>query len=829
MPTRIHFNVLAFVLIAISNARLLADGSDTSPSKTHSAATEHWSKVGWPLLQKYCLDCHNADNAEAEWDLSNFETLSDSDGGVNSMERVMEMVRFGAMPPEDADLPSDDERKQLVEALDQSMFAVSCDTRPRPGKVTARRLNRAEYNRSIRDLFEMDLRPADQFPSDETGAGFDNNGDLLSMSPLLMEKYLSAAEEVAEAVIVDPDTIETLEENRPSDQLYTHGDRKVGSFFGLFMKPNSFVWADFDVRLAGEYRLSFAGGVTPSGAESQIAGVFDETGILVGTMTIKHFGRSGGSSRGEVKLNLKPGKRRLLVQYFGKDEPLEIGTTYRKDFDSLDPAFVKRAHASIKTPLKPERDIEYDDYSVLFRSMSLTGPSKIPDELFPRTQKTLVRKVAPRRGEGWYDVDESAAVCLKPLMRNAFRGPVSDEEVERYADLVLAATRRGESYHRGLQIAVAAVLVSPRFLFRVESPPSQTNGKQPDAAESVALTQHQLATRLSYFLWSSIPDETLLRLADQGKLKDAEVPRQIKRMLDDPKSESLATEFASQWLGVRKLADHDADTEQFKTFDSNLKSSMAGETENLFQHILRQNRPVSELLTADYTFVNKPLAQHYGLSPKNLANTNDDRFVKVSLEATPRRGILSHASVLTLTSNPNRTSPVGRGKWILENVLGTPPPEPPPGVPEIDEAKLSSAGLSFREQLEQHRADPSCASCHRVMDQLGFGLEQFDAVGQFRKNEGGKPIDASGELPGRREFNGAVELSELLGKTETESFARTATTRLLTYAIGRELTPNDRCVVDAIIEETADKNYRFVDLITEVIMSRPFQFYEWQI
>ncbi|TWU51957.1 DUF1592 domain-containing protein [Rubripirellula reticaptiva] len=798
-----------------------------SHDQTTVAETNDWKTVGWPLLQKYCIDCHNADNAEAEWDLSSFENFDDVDGGANSMQRVLEMVRFGAMPPEDSDLPTDQERKALVKSLDETMFAVSCDLRPRPGKVTARRLNRTEYNNTIRDLFGMDLRPADQFPSDETGAGFDNNGDVMSMSPLMIEKYLTAAEQVAAAVIVDPETIAKLDEDRPSDQLLSHGDLKVGSFFGRFMKPDSFVWANFDVKMPGEYLLKFRGGVSEKKSGDRIAAVFDDAGKLVGTMKLGYFGGGGGASSGQIKVNLAAGRRRLMICYFDKDEPLQIGKTYRKDFDSLDPDWVKSTTDALKTPRKPDRDIDLGEYSVMFRSMSLTGPAKLPDEAFPPTQKMIVRKVAPRRGSSWYDVDESAEECLRPLMRRAFRGPVSDEEVARYADLALEAKERGESYYRGLQISVAAVLVSPRFLFRVETPDEDELAKQNNASDPVALTQHQLATRLSYFLWSSMPDETLLDLADRGKLTPKEIPKQIERMLKDPKSNSLASEFASQWLGVRKLAEHEADTTQFKTFGPALKAAMAKETELVFDHVLRMNRPASELLTADYSYLNADLAKHYAMPKEIVSKLKNDKFEKVSLDGMPRRGVLSHASVLTLTSNPNRTSPVGRGKWILENVLGTPPPEPPPGVPQIDEAKTSSAGLSFREQLEQHRSDPSCASCHRVMDQLGFGLEEFDAVGRFRTTDGGKPIDASGEMPGRRNFNGAVELSKLLGSTESESFARTATSRLLTFALGRELTPSDRCTIDAIIEKTAKNDFRFGDLIFETILSPPFQYYDW--
>ncbi len=409
--------------------------------------------------------------------------------------------------------------------------------------------------------------------------------------------------------------------------------------------------------------------------------------------------------------------------------------------------------------------------------------------------------------------------CLRPLMRRAFRQEVGEEEVKPYAELVKSATDRGESYYRGLQIAISAVLVSPRFLFRVETPPENWPSEEDG---SVALTPEQLATRLSYFLWSSLPDDRLMNDAAAGKLDEELVDQHVLRMLSDPKSDAMAEQFAAQWLGLRNLESHEADTDRFQSFTPSLSKAMARETETLFMHLLRNNRPVSELLTCDYTFVNEELASHYG-----IPGITGDELQKVSLQGSPRRGLLSHASILTLTSNPARTSPVKRGKWILENILGTPPPEPPSGVPQLEDTKTASADATLREQMVIHRSDPSCAACHRVMDELGFGLEQYDAIGRFREIDGTAPVDASGELPGGRSFQGAAELCEILGKTEKEAFARTAVDRLLTFALGRQLTPTDRCTVDAIVEKTAAGGYRIQDLILEVVRSRPFRYYEW--
>ncbi len=808
-----------------------ATNTDVEATNTDAAGesnvADQWASVGWPLLQAYCLDCHNNDTREGELNLAGFETLASlegdvGEGGANSMHRVLEMVRFGAMPPEDSDQPTPEERKRLVLSLDRTMFAVSCDLTPKPGKVTARRLNRAEYNHSIRDLFGIDLRPADVFPSDEVGAGFDNNGDVLSLSPMLMEKYIAAAEGVSTKVLIDPTTLPRIDDQRPSDQLLIHGDTKTGRFNGRFLKTSAFAWADFEIPVDGEYRVRIAGGNSRRERPPTTVAVFDESGLLRGKGELNYYGGSGGSDRFEFRAKFEKGRQRFYVEPIEKREELEVDKTVSTTFAKLPPKLIARAVERQQQPLKPERNFDESEYPFMIRHIEVSGPTEQPRELFPPSQFQILRRTAKLRDDRWHDVEQAARECLRPLMHRAFREPVSDEEVEPYARLVSTATNRGDSYYRGLQIAISAVLMSPRFLFRVETPPEDwTQDNQQDDG-SVRLTPHQLATRLSYFLWSSTPDGRLLDDADHNKLDEARLESHVQRMLDDEKADALAEQFASQWLGLRNLEEHEADTDKFATFTPSLRNAMARETELVFMDVVRNNRPVVELLTSDFTFVNGELASHYGIK-----GIDGEAFQRVSLVGTPRRGVLSHASVLTLTSNPARTSPVQRGKWILENVLGTPPPDPPAGVPELEETKTAAAGASLREQLEIHRADPSCAACHRVMDQLGFGLEQFDAIGRFRDKQGDFAIDASGELPGGRVFNGATELTQMLGKTESAAFAQTVVRRLMTFALGRELTPADRCTVDEIVASTADREHRFVDLVMEVVKSRPFQFYDW--
>ncbi|QEG00580.1 hypothetical protein Mal15_46510 [Stieleria maiorica] len=795
-----------------------ADEKTTTPESAASEALTEWQSTGLPLMQAYCVDCHNEDVQEGGLDLSPFETLSDLT--TAEVKRVLEMVRFGAMPPEDYDTPEIEERKLLVSSLEATMYSSTCDLTPRAGKVTVRRLNRSEYNNTIRDLFGMDLRPADRFPSDEVGAGFDNNGDVLSLSPMLIEKFIEAAEHVSQNVIVDPDDLPVLRLEVPGDQIPIYGEPKIGSFSGRFVDGDSFAWIDLEAPFDGDYRIDVRGGATSKERGRVNVAICDASGTLLATDGLDYFGGGGSADSMNETIELSKGKHRLIFVPVLDDRELKVGETKFESVTNMDPERVKSILAKRGKPVSVERGIDSDEFPFMFRSFKVNGPGKHPSEAYPPKQFEVVRHIAPKKRNRYYDVEKVALKNLTPLMHTVFRGPVTDDEVRPYAQLVEQSVKDGASYHRATQIALSAILVSPRFLFRVETPPADS---QPNAFGDVPLSQHQLATRLSYFLWSSTPDQTLLEQADRDQLDVDRLKGHVERMLADQKADAMASDFAAQWLGLRNLTEHEADGKRFPTFDDPLKSAMVRETEALFLHILRHNLPVGEFLTADYTFVDPSLARHYGLTVDE-SKARDQPYQKVSLSGTPRRGLLSHASVLTLTSTPNRTSPVLRGKWILENILGTKAPDPPAGVPELEDGETAGDNATLREQLELHRQSPSCASCHRVMDQLGFGLDDFDAIGQFRTEEGGKPIDASGALPDGRSFNGGAELSGMLAETEIEGLARTLTERLLTFAIGRELTPDDRCTIDEIIEHTRGNQFRLADLVTEVVLSRQFRF-----
>jgi len=778
-----------------------------------------WRSGGWKLVERFCVDCHNAEYQEAEIDLSPFATLAHAESHPEVWNRALQMIRFGAMPPEDAELPTDEERRALGDAIDTAVYNVTCDLRPKSGRVTARRLNRVEYNNSIRDLFGISVDLSSDFPSDEVGGGFDNNADVLAMPPMLFEKYLDAAEKVATTVLLDPASLkkETLEMS--GERIAITGEGATESFYGRLFPKESFGWVEFEIELPGVYRVRLSGSAASKERGAQAVVVYDAGGKPLHSESFKHAD-DGGSHTASFSHEFAAGTTRLIVAAID-DEPQAIADVVPfPAAERLDEAALAAGREQFEKSLEVNRKIDFESMAFVFRKLSVEGPSDFPKESLPPSQSMIAKRVASKRGDKYTEVDRAAKACLEPLLAQAFRGPVDSKTVDRYVGLVVAATDRGASYHRGLQDAITAMLVSPQFLFRVELPAA---GIEADEAGEVPLSDYQLATRLSYFLWSSMPDEELLRLAKDGKLRDAKtLESQVDRMLRDPKASSLAQQFAAQWLGLRNLEGMPRDENIFPGYDAELTKSMAGETERLFTHVLRENLPVGELLDADYTFIDQRLAKHYAIEyPAD--DSAADPFRKVSLADAPRRGVLTHASILTLTSYPTRTSPVQRGKWILESVLGTPAPEPPPNVPELEEDKTATANLSVREQLAAHRANPSCASCHRVMDQMGFGFEDFDAVGRYRGDAG---IDASGELPGGRVFNGGKDLALILRKTESSRFAMTVTEKLLAFGLGRELSPADRCITEQIAGQCKANDYPLADLVKQVVASRPFQYFQ---
>jgi hypothetical protein len=449
------------------------------------------------------------------------------------------------------------------------------------------------------------------------------------------------------------------------------------------------------------------------------------------------------------------------------------------------------------------------DRNLFVHSVEVEGPFGLGDNL-PETHRRIVA-VKPN---GNRTADDAARENLKPLLKRAFRRPVNDAEVAQYAKFAQLAVGRGESFERGMQVALQAILVSPHFLFRVE------DDSRKDSQGRQTLSDYELASRLSYFLWSSMPDDELFRLAEQKKLRDDKtLEQQVRRMLADEKAGELIENFAGQWLGLRKLATNEVepDNELFPEFNDQIRRDMWEETERFFGHVVREDRSVLDLINGRYTFVNERLAKFYGLE-----GVEGNEFRRVEFDQQPRAGIVTHPSILTLTSYPDRTSPVKRGEWVLANLLGDAPPDPPPLVPALEETSKANPDLPMRKQLELHREDPGCASCHVVMDEIGFGLENFDAIGRWREKIGKHPVDAVGTLPSGERFEGPVELVQILMQRK-DDFARCLTEKLLTYALGRGLEYYDRCAVDEITGRLKENDYRFSALVTGIVQSEPFR------
>jgi hypothetical protein len=634
---------------APTSAEQVDTDDDSADDETAPAEPPDFARHVAPLVTKYCLACHNRAKARGGVALDGFNDNASAKGAASLWENAAIQLRSQSMPPPGRPRPT---------AAEVSAFNAWLDAAQPPRdaqRVTLRRLNRSEYNNTIRDLLHLDLRPADDFPTDDLGHGFDNNSDVLSLPPLLLEKYLDAA-------------------------------------------------------------------------EKSVAAAFQSDAVRQG------------------------------ILHPPPDDPL----------------------------LLPYRAITYPVREPVQKRLILSAADLPPVD------------PAEQERERCYQI-------LRAFADRAYRRPVTHDELMRLLRFVESAQKSGPAADNGIRTALRAILVSPHFLFRVETSES---GREDFA----------LANRLSYFLWSSMPDEELFHHAARKTLRQRNVlSAQVRRMLRDPKSRALAENFAGQWLQTRALRDIAPDPDRFPAFDEALRSAMLQESERFFDAIVRGDRSILDFLDADYTFVNERLARHYG-----LAGVHGDAFRRVSLAGTPRGGVLTQAGVLTIASNPTRTSPVKRGKWILDNILGAPPPPPPPGAGDLREDSSSVLSGSLRQRLEQHRANPDCASCHRRMDPLGFGLENFDAIGGWRDREGELAIDASGTLPGGAAFHGPVELRALL-KARPEAFTRCLAEKLLTYAIGRGLDPHDRRAVDDIVRKVARRDYRFSALILAIVHSEPFQ------
>jgi hypothetical protein len=674
-------------------------------------------------------------------------------------DKIAKKVRSGEMPPKGMPVPAAAETKALLDWLHAEYTKFDQSGKHDPGRITARRLNRAEYNNSIRDLTGLDLRPADQFPPDDSGYGFDNIGDVLSLSPALMEKYLTAATRVTRDAVASPRVYKELSDRYRSDRVKHNGPQ--GS---IEVKHNFPVEADYS------FRIAIAGRRGTEEEGLQVMAYFD--GKL--EKTLPEFVPATKPRLFDVKVRTKAGPHTMRAVIVDKSG----------------------------TP------IVFHEKAPMVEYLEVRGPQNaVPFEPPPSHKVILTCGEWP----GKYD-DACVKQIVTNFARRAFRRPLTPQESEKFYQYAKSAKDDGETPEQAIRYALEAVLVSPHFLFRIERDP-----KPNDASARHDVNEFELASRLSYFLWSSMPDEALFELALNKQLrKPGVLEQQVERMIRDPKFSSFVDNFAGQWLELRNIDEVKPAAEKFPMFDSELRAAMKKETQLFFESVVREGKSLTTLLDARYTYLNERLARHYG-----IGGVTGPEFRRVELTTPQRGGVLTHASVLTVSSYPNRTSPVLRGKFVLENFLNAPPPPPPPNVPTLEE---SSAGITgtLRQQMEKHRANATCAACHLRMDALGFGLENYDAVGAWREQDSGQPIDTSGKLPGGHEFRSPAELKALLAKNP-EDFAGCVTEKMMTYALGRGLEKNDRTFVRQIVRSLSAKDYQLQRLFIEIAKSAPFQ------
>jgi hypothetical protein len=734
-----------------------------------------------PVLREHCWDCHGDSESKGGVNFDRHTNLVSVLGDRGTWERVQQTVRSGEMPPKKRKVqPSSLERTNLVAWIDRTLFPID-PARPDPGRVTLRRLNRVEYDHTIRDLVGVDFEPAADFPQDDVGYGFDNIGDVLSTPPILLEKYLKAAEDILDRAIVTGPVAPRTTRYAPSR---IQGHAGGGALATLTTRGE--MWVTHEAPVGGDYLF-------------RVQAYGDQAGDEKVTMALQADGREleqievrrtrGNPKLHEHRLRLEAGTHRLSVAF--------LNDFYRE-------TELVRTNARGKT--YKEKRIEDRNLQVEF--IEVRGPFSDEVPALHAAHRAIFFK-QPARGS----TNRLAREILQRFTNRAFRRPATAAEVDRLMTLFIRAREDGDGFEASVKQALTAVLVSPQFLYRGEP---QADPDNPGAVHRVS--EHALASRLSYFLWSTMPDEELFSLASKGRLR-RELRSQVRRMLADTKSRALVDNFAGQWLQLRTLDIVAPDDKLFPDFDPALRAALRGETEALFDHILRQDRPITEFLTADYTFVNERLARHYGL--KDLPSPMGSQFVRVSLDGSGRRGVLTHGSVLTLTSNPNRTSPVKRGKWILENILASPPPPPPPGVPALESKETHG---TLRQRMDAHRDNPMCASCHAKMDPLGFAFEHFDAVGRYREKDGDAPVETRGELVSGERFADHQELSRVLSEARQADFIRCVSEKVLTYALGRGLEYYDRPALAAIEARVQRQGFRFSALIEAVVESVPFQY-----
>jgi hypothetical protein len=775
-----------------------------------------WFVAASDLTRTYCATCHNDALKTGGLSLEHI-SLDRASADAETLEKVIRKVRGGLMPPAGAKRPDratlDAFAGSIENAIDRAATA-----NPNPGRTPLHRMNRAEYANAIRDLLALEVDSSTLLPADDSSRGFDNIADVLGVSPSLLERYVAAAAKISRLAVGEREAAPlqvTYTVKGDLSQNQTLEGQPLGTRGGTTIKHNFPVDGEYQIKLS-LLKLSF-GQVFGEGAEGE------ELEVTLNGQRVKlfkldevpmFFMREANGSHPAKPQPTDPIEQRVKMT---PDIRLEFPLKVKAGPQSIGVAFLNNSYAAnedlVKRPVSSTYDVfigmqyGYTTAPHLSR-VAITGPynaTGLGDT--PSRRRVFICK--PLAGT---DDTACAKQIISTLARRAYRRPVTDADVESLLAFYQQEKTKTRNFEAGIEMALRRILADPEFIFRFEQTPAGVASKTP-----YRISDTELASRLSFFLWSSIPDDELLKLAIDGKLHQPGVlEKQARRMLADPRARALVTNFANQWLYLRDLKSANPDVTVFPDFDDNLRQGFQRETEMLFESVMREDRSVLDLLDADYTFVNERLAKHYG-----IPNVYGPDFRRVPVPSDARRGLLGQGSLLLVTSNPNRTSPVIRGKWILENLLGTPPPTPPPDVPNLEE-KPTATARSVRERIEQHRANPACAGCHKIMDPIGLSLENFDAIGRWRAVDEGVKIDASGQLVDGTPIVGPADLRKAM-LARGDVFVAAMTEKLMMYGVGRETRYYDMPTVRAVMRDASKNRYRFSDLVLGIVKSPAFQ------
>jgi hypothetical protein len=826
-----------------------------------------------PFFEKYCLTCHSTQAKTAGLDLESYKKHASILDDRETGEKILKKLLAGQMPPPGMPHPSQDEIKSVTKSLQDAFTYADAHATADPGHIAPHRLNRSEYDNTVRDLLGVDLHAAKDFPQDDSAFGFDNIADTLSISPVLMQKYMAAAEKIAKVAVFGSDlkpepvrfdvpiprrmeTTNVVKIKKPTYYSMANYDTT-----GLSM-PGSY-HLTYEIPATGEYvfKINGAGNRPPGSEPTQVTFWID--GKQVQTFDVANVSLSGFERRPDVwemRTKLSAGYHEFVVAFpkefdglpprYGGPNPSKLPEPPPRNFglSALPPDSGSSlpgggptskgaagsgdgTDAQSAPAVRSDGKVETREGKLAERALAIERAKE--QALHPTWEGLSVNQFdilgpynyvkgpSPESQKEIFVCTDHTPACMRKIVSyvatRAYRRPLAPGEIAQLVTIAQQAQRRSGSFDRGVEVGLQAILVSPDFLFRVEKPMTTAPGAQRTSDGAQRISDYALASRLSYFLWSTMPDEELTRLAAAGSLSKPDILQaQVKRMLADPKSHALFDNFASEWLEVRRLESTVPDRDTFPDFDDYLRLSMQKETELFFTNLVQNDGSILDLIDAKYTFVNERLAAHYG-----IPNVKGTEFRRVDLSETQRGGVLGQGAVLTVSSYATRTSVVLRGKWVLENILNDPPPPPPPNVPALDASKVGTAA-SLRQVMEAHRANPVCASCHTRMDPLGFGLENFDAVGAWRDKDGNFPVDSSGVLPDGRKFQGPRGLESTI-RADKDKFAVAMTAKLMAYALGRGIETYDRPVIRRIASGLPAENYRFSALVFGIVNSYPFQ------